>query len=804
MNAASAPTNWNGSDVRVLNKKLLRGMWQAKGQAIAIAAVVLCGAATFISFASAHRNLLLTRDTYYQQYRFAEFEIQLERAPLTAVLKLEELEGVRRARGRIVKEVNLDIPYVDEARSGRIISMPEDDRDVINDIVIMEGGYFGGGGTNEVILSRDFARANDLEVGDSIEASIEERKYPLEIVGIALSPEYVYVIGGQGDMIPNPERFGVLWVTRDFAETAADMEEACNNVVGMVSGEQSIDTVLEKAEDLLDPYGVFATTKQEDQVSNQFLSDEIEGLKVSATITPAIFLGVAALILYVLLNRMVRNERTQIGLLKAYGYSSWEVSLHYIKYAVLLGVIGCALGVGAGQWLANGMIRLYVEFYQFPLLRSRLYPDIVARSFAITVGFSVAGAVAAARHAARIQPAEAMRPEAPKYAARSILESAAFIWTRLSFTWKMIIRNVARYRLRAGITILGVSVAAALMVVGFFTMDSMNYMIQYQFNEIQRHDVRVTLASERGRDALYELERLAGVRAAEPQLQYPFRVRNNWREKEIGVVGLPPDSELHHLIDDEGRRTPLPETGLVVNDKLAEQLHLKAGDRVAIEPLMGRIEGERAVTVQKVVKEYFGGGAYMSIAALSRILEEPFAMNTALLRTDPGAERAISRTLKDAPRVAGVEIKADALENIQATLQESMSIMSGFLALFSGVIAFAIIYNATIVSLAERERELASLRVMGFTKGEVGAIVYNENFLLSAIGLVLGIPLGLLLCRMLVEAYDMELYRLPFYVEQSTFITTAVLTVVFVILANLAAWRRIHKLDLIETLKSRE
>ena len=788
----------------VLNKKLFRGIWRARGQAIAVAMVVLCGAASYICMASAHRNLLLTRDTYYSEYRFADFEIHLERAPLRSVFKLENISGVRQARARIVKDVNVDIEGEDEPRIGRIVSMPERREPVLNDICLVAGRYFDKGVLNEVILSDRFAQSNGLALGDRIHISVGSKKHALRIVGLGLSPEYVYMIRNIQEMIPNLERFGILWVPNDFAETALAMEAACNNIIGLADAPERLDQILDDAEKLLEPYGVFAKTTREEQISSRFLADEIKGLEVSAKVVPAIFLGIAALILLVLLNRMVRKERTEIGLLKAYGHANASVAWYYLKFALVLAIAGCVGAFFVGQWLAKGMVGMYVEFYQFPLLRARIYPDVLARSMGISVVAAMLGALSAARHAVRIAPAESMRPEAPRHAHRIWLERFDLLWRNLSFTWKMIARNVSRNAFRAGLSVFGVAVSTGVIIMGFFSMDSLSYMLRFQFSEAQREDVKVNFPIERGKDAYYEVRRFDHVRRAEPVLQYPFEVRSRWRKKDTFVIGLPRHAQLQKLLDEKRREVDVGERGLVLSKHLAEDLGVNPGDSVTLKPLMGRITKEQQVTVSKVVRQYLGTSAYMNLDALSRLLDEPFAMNAALLRVDPDKEHALNVSLKDVVGVSAVEIKEDSYAAMLDTLASSMEIMSVTLCIFAGVIACAVIYNVTAVALAERQRELASLRVLGFTTAEVGRIVYHENFLLAALGILLGIPFGMSICWLLVELYDTELYRLPLHFEPRSFLVATILIIIFVVLANLAVRHKIARLDMVEVLKARE
>lgn len=790
--------------IPLLDRKLLRQIRRSWMQSLAVSAVVMCGAASYILIASAHRNLLLTRDTYYAQNRFADFEMLLERAPTTAIAKLETIPGVRDIRARIVEDVTVDLPGVEESRVGRIISMPDHDEDVLNDIVVLEGRYFEPGAEDEVIVSRRFAQANSLDLGDRIQIVAGDKKHSLRVVGFALSPEYVYMIRSLHEMIPSPERFGILWVPEDFAETVFDMREACNNFIGTVDEPRELERILEEAENVLSGHGVYAKMKRDDQISHRFLSDEITGLGVSAKVVPSIFLGVAALILMVILNRLVRQERTAIGLLKACGYGTEAVFLHYVKYALFLCMAGCAAGFLVGQWLSTALVRVYIEFFEFPILRARVYPDVLARSMGIAALAILIGAAYGAIRAARLPPAESMRPEPPRFGRQLPFESVPKVWRRLSFTWKMILRNMVRSPFRAALMALGVAISTALLILCFFSNDAMDYLMRFQFEEVQREDMKVNFAKEFGKKTLYEVQRIEGIRRVEPLLEYPFEFRAEWRKKNLGIIGITPDAELRRLLDTQGQPVEVTPSGLLVSERLAGELGLTVGSPVHLRPLMGRINKERVVPVSRIVRQYFGISAYMHIDALSRLLDEPFAMNAAVFRVLEGYQREVNATLKDVGGVASVEIKTDTRQNLENTLAKSNRIQNIVMVFFAGVIAFAVIYTITTVALAERERELASLRVLGFTVAEVGRILYNENFSLAGVGILLGIPLGVGLTKLLVTAYDTDLYRFPFHIDPDSYVKAVLLSLAFVILSNLAVRRRIAKLDLVEVLKSPE
>lgn len=773
-------------------------------QSLGVVAVVMCGIAAYICVYSAYLNLSLTRDTYYTQNRFADFEIMVDRAPETAVFRLESIPGVRQVRKRIVKDVNVDVPGVDEPRVGRLVSMPLPRTPVINDVVMLQGRYFEPGSQSETILSEHFAEANGLEVGDRIQISVDNKKYSLRIIGIGASPEYVYMIRDVQSFVPSPDRFGILWVPEEFAETALDLKSACNNIVGLADSPEDLDTILDEADKMLDSYGVFAKTKRESQLSNRFLTDEIKGLAVSARIVPTLFLGIAALIILILLNRMVRTERTQIGLMKAFGYSNWSVGRHYIEYGIVLAIIGCLAGFGLGQWMASGMINIYVQFYQFPILESRIYPDVLASSMGITLGFATLGALTAAIQAARIQPAESMRAEAPRSVNKVWIEYFPPIWSRITFTWKMILRNISRNRFRAAVNFFGVGISLSLLLMGHFMSDATAYGMHFQFQDVQRNDAKISFQKEQGKDALFAAGRFANVRRAEAFLEYPFEIRSGWKKKDVVVTGVPAGAELYKVIDFDRNNFELGGGEIVLARGLADTLGVAAGDMVDLEPLLGLTDRNYQVRVRAVARQFAGTAAYMDLGDLSQMLEEPYVLNSALIRITEGGRAELSKQLKEIGGITAVSYNQDSYDSIRNTLGRSMNITNSFLRTFAAVIAFSIIYNITAVSLSERQRELASLRVLGFSASETGRVMYYENILLGLLGVIGGIPMGMGVCALLVRTYTNDMFQMPFHIEISSYATAILLTFSFVLFANLAVRRKIQTLDLVEVLKERE
>ena len=788
----------------VLDHKLWRDLWKTKGQVIAVLAVITCGIAVYVAFYSSFNNLILTRDSYYSRYRFHDFSISLEKAPESASFRIASMPGVKNTRGRIVKDVNLTVKDNPENKIARLISLPARQENIIDGIHLVAGRFFSVEVPDEVVVEKHFFEVNQLEFGDRIEVTVNGRLQSLKIVGIAQSPEYVYAIRNAQEMLPNPQKFAIIWVQESWAESQLDLQGSINEIIGEVNDIDRLTQILDEAENILKPYGVFSSTPRQEQLSNWYLQSELDGLSVSAKITPAIFLIIAALILLILLSRMVQRERGQIGLLKAYGYRDWEIVLHYFKYAGLIGAIGGVLGYFLGMWMGIGMMGMYVEFYAFPILRTSVYPQLMGGSIIISVGTALFSALIVVRSVIQVSPASAMRDSPPVSGHRTPLESITFLWQRLSFTNKIIVRNIFRYPLRSLFTIMGVMMATAMLIMGYFVQDAMTYMLKHQFEEVQREDMRVSFYLERGFDALYDMQRLPWVERVEPQLMYPFKLTTGWKKKDLLVTGLPEDLRLFRLLDENNHIVPIVGDGLVLMSQTAKQLDLKIGDYVVLKPLIGKIEREHKVRIDQIITQYIGAGAYMRLESMSRLLNHSRALNAVLLKHEAGHKDDLNKILKDIPAIASVEVKQDSLDNFEKTIGESMGISNFFMLLFAGVIAVSVIYNSTAISITERRHEMASLRVLGYTPQEVGRIVFNENLFLSLTGLAIGLPFGRWLCQSMAQAYETDVYRFPFYLGNQTYLYTSFIILIFVGASNFLSRKRIYSIDMVEALKSRE
>jgi putative ABC transport system permease protein len=790
-----------GRAMKALDRKLLRDLWGMKGQAVAICLVMACGVATFVMSRSAYTSLQFAQSTYYERYRFADVFASLKRAPNDLRERIASIPGVARVQTRVVVDVTLDVPGRAEPGVGRLISVPEKRAPGLNDLHLRRGRWVEPGRGGEVLVSEGFADAHQLNPGDTLRAIINGRQQQLRVVGVALSPEYIFSISA-GDLMPDNKRFGVFWMGYEELAGAFDMRGAFNDVALTLMPGASEPEVVRRLDRLTAPYGGLGAYGRADQLSNRFLTSELRGLRGMALVAPLIFLGVAAFLLNVVLSRQVNTQREEIAALKAFGYTGGEVGWHYLKLVLLLVAAGAALGTLAGAWLGYQLTQLYTRFYQFPVFTYRLDPLVVVLALLISGGASVAGTLGAVRRAVRLPPAEAMRPEPPASFRPTLVERFG-LGRLLSPATRMVLRQIERHPVKTLFSVLGIATATGVVVLGNCMGDAVDSVIETQFALTERQDVTVTFAEVMPGRALHELEHLPGVRRCEPFRSVSARLRAGHRARQVGILGLDPDGELHRVMDVYRRDVDLPPDGVVLSETLARILGVRAGDTLTVEVLEGE-RPVREVPVRAVMADFAGLSAYMDLRALHRLMREDRVLSGAYLAVDPHHMPELYARLKATPRVAGVAVKQSMLDNFNATVAKNMLIMKFFNVLFAVIIACGVVYNGARVALAERSRELATLRVIGFTRLEISAIFLGELAVLTLAAIPVGFFFGLGFAHLMMYAQDVELFGMPLVVYRSTYGFAAAVVLGAAVASGLVVRRRLDHLDLVAVLKMKE
>ncbi len=782
----------------MLNRKLLRDLWHMRGQAFAIALIVASAVATYVTMRGAYESLLTTQRTYYETYRFSHVFALLERAPEAVAQRLREIDGVGAVQTRIAASVILDVPGLEEPASALILSLPDEGEPRLNRVHV-RGGRLPIH-ADEVLVSESFAEANELVPGSTLAAVINSRWRTLRVCGIAISPEYVYET--REVMFPDHRRFGILWMRRHHLAAAMGMQGAFNDVaLGLMPGASEAD-VIAAVDRQLDRYGGLGAFGRNEQSSHRLLRDELAQDRVSAIVIPAIFLAVAVLLIHLLLMRLVVSQREQIAVLKAFGYENGAVARHFAGFGLVVVAVGSAGGIPFGIWLGRELVELYARFFHFPALSFEVSLAAIAISVGVSVIAALVGAITAVGRVVALPPAEGMRGETPLVFAKGLLDRMKII-RAVSPPVRMIFRSLQRTPWRTVLSILALSMAGMILVVGQFSLDSLEWMINTHFRAAQTDDATIELNEVRGDDVLFSIARLPGVLRAEPVRVVPVRIRAGHRERRVALVGLERGATMRRLIGMHGEEVTLPKRGLVLTTKLAEILDVGVGDDVVVEALSAP-RPVSSMLVGAVVDESIGISAYTAREEVNRFMREVPSLTSAHLAVQPTRAAELYAKLKATPSVASVSLREALIESIRKTIVENIAISASMIIGFACVIAFGVIYNGARIALSERGRDLASLRVLGFSNGEVGAMLLGEQAFLTIASIPIGFAGGWALSIWIARLFDSEAYRLPVVISGRTYAISFFVIALAAVFTAALVQRRIRKLDLVEVLKTRE
>jgi putative ABC transport system permease protein len=787
--------------VKALDRKLLRDMSRMKGQALAVSLVMACGLAMMIMARSLSLSLTTTQTDYYQRFRFADLFASLKRAPLGLSESLKNISGVGEVELRVAVDVTLDLPGLSEPASGRITSLPEFGEEKLNRVFLREGRRPEGVDRREVIVGEAFAKAHGLHPGDTIGAIINGRKDLLRIVGIGLSPEFVFE-ARPGETLPDNKRFGVFWMNYKEIAVAYNLDGAFNDVaIDLVPGTNQKEAI-EKVDALLQRYGCLGAYGRDEHASARRLEDELHELDTLSIAYPIVFLSVASFLVNAIIARLVRLQREQIAQLKAFGYSALRIGFHYLQFGLAFVCLGTIFGAIAGAWLGQAVTQVYTRFFLFPELRFQLDWSATLWAALVCTGATVIGVWNVIQQAMRLPPAEAMRPEAPAEFRPAILERMRLTqW--FSASWRMALRNIERKPFHSFFTFLGLALATGILIVPSAIRHGIDHILTTEWSVAQRMDATVSLIEPGDFRAYTAISHLPGVLAAEPFRTVPAEVRFGYRSRRLSIQGLLPERRLLHVLDRHGTPLEVPANGLLISRKLAEILGATVGDRLEIQ--IEQLRRPRfSIQIAALVEDFAGLNAYISLASLRTLMREGDTVSGAHLLLDKEYIDNFYSALKETPRTAGVVVKDALRQSFEATTAESIGILQTLYTIFAGIVAFGVVYNSSRIALSERSHELATLRVVGFTQREVSLVLIGELALITMVAIPFGFWVGAGLTAAIFKMVDTETIRLPLILTSQAFGQAALTILLSAAVSFWSVGRRIRHLDLIGVLKARD
>jgi putative ABC transport system permease protein len=784
-----------------LDIKLLRDLRRMWAQSLAIALVIAGGVTSLVMAVGSLNSLEETRVAYYERLQFADVFATVRRAPKALLTEIAEIPGVAAAEGRILKLALLDIPDFAEPATGEFISLPEGDQPRLNQLYLRSGRLPQPTSASEVVVTDGFAKAHEFEPGSRFSAILNGRKRELVIVGTALSPEFIYAMG-PGDRTPDDRRFAIVWMAEKALAAAYDLDGAFSSISLKLLPDASEPEVIKRLDGLLDRYGGQAAYGRRDQFSNAYINHGMDMLRNMSQTLPPIFLVVAAFLINLTLTRIVALEREQIGLFKALGYSSRAVTLHYMKLVIVIVAIGIVVGAVAGNWLGGYITKLYRDIVHFPFLIFAATPGVYLIAAALSLAAGLAGAFRALRSIVGLPPAVAMQPPAPPRF-RRLLPAAWSVRHLLAQTLVMMVRNVTGHPFRASFTMIGLALSTGILVASLFLADTMENLIDVTFFMADRQDATVNFVERRNAAAVEQVAGLPGVIAVEPYREVPIRIRKGPLERRVMLNARPADADLSRIIDVDLRPVVLPAGGLAISRWLAGLLDAKAGDIVEIDLL----EGQRrtvALPITALVEDYFGMQGMMEAETLARLMREAPAVNAVNVSLDNLRLAEFYDAIKRLPTVAGLALQRLSLANFRKEMAMIVTTMATIYTGLAALIAFGVVYNSARISLSERARELASLRVLGFTQAEVLRILLLELALLTVLAQPAGWGIGCGLAWLLKTKMEGDVMRARLVVDNLTYAVASAIVMSAAILSAVAVRWRVARLDLVSVLKTRD
>ncbi len=787
--------------MKILDLKLTRDLRRIWAQSLAIALVMAAGVSVLILAFGASRSLYETRAAYYDRYRFADIFAVAKRAPDYLKTEISRINGVSAVQTRIISSSLLDVPGLARPATGQILSLPKTGPPVLNGLFMRTGRLPDPDREDEIIVNESFATANKLTVGSQIKAILNNRKRKLVIVGIALSPEFIYALG-PGDLVPDDRRFGIIWMTYAAAAAAYDLDGAFNSVTLTMRRGASDEEIISRLDRLLEPYGGRGAYPRKDHNSHAFIDAELKQLQAMAFVIPPIFLAVAAFLINMVMGRLIVMEREQIGLFKAVGYSNASIVAHYVKFVIMIAAVGVIIGFAGGIWMGRGLTHLYGDFFHFPFLVFRNSADVFVIASLVSVAAAILGAVRSVASTVALSPAVAMSPPAPPRFRRIFAERFGF-FRQLPQSLKMVYRHISRWPLRAAFTTLGISLSTALLVLSSFGEDSIDFMIDVTYFQTFRQDAMVEFVEFKPKRIREEFAGIPGVLVREPHRNVATTIRFGNRKKRIAITGFETGADLRKILTPDLQSMALPESGIVLTEALARQLKAGRGDYVDLEIMEGRRRNLR-IPVAGLSQGYLGLGAYMHLDTLNRHLGDGDVISGVSLALDSKHKDTFYSSMKVLPGVGAISFLKDSLANFRETLAENLLIMLAVYLILAITITFGVVYNSARIQLSERGRELASLRVLGFTQAEVSRIFLSELAVLVLLAIPLGCFIGYWFTYSMIANLESDLYRIPFVIKTETYGEAALITLAAAFVSAMIVRRRIYNLDLISVLKTRE
>ncbi len=782
-----------------LRTKARRDMRRQRGSFLAIAVTIFLGVALFGASYDAYRNLDASYSRAFTEYRFANL-IVTGGATERLAGEARAATGVEAVQTRVQADLPLHVGR--DKFLGRVVGLPAGGQPAVDRVEVESGSYLRPAEPDSVLVEKHMADAFGLELGDAVSAVGAAGPVRLRIVGVASSPEYFWPARSRQDILPAPKDFGVLFAPEATARSLAGSPGPDQAAIYYSGGDEA-PGLTAKLSRRATELGAAEVLTRADQPSNSALQQDVKSFRELAVLFPLLFLTAAALATGVLMRRLVTAQRPTIGMLRACGRTRREVVAHYLTFGVVAGLVGGVLGAAAGIGLAGVATQAYTAELSIPITLTSISPLTALAGIVFGLLTGALAAALPAFGAARVPPAEAMRRFAPaRTGGRSLAERLLPPLRRLPVRWRMTLRAVGRNPRRSLSTILGVILAMTLILVSWGMIDTTRILVDRQYQEIDRQDAELYFRGALSPAAMDRVRRTGGVAEAEAGVDVPVSLRADGRSYQTALKGFRPDTRMHGFLLEGGGTTTLPAEGLLAGEALASKLGVTVGDRIEVTA-PGTGLGARA-SLQGFLEEPLGTYVYASLAPIRRLAGPGAGLgNVAYVRYEAGVDReAMRRRLSALPGVVAFSDSNALLDTVNEYLG-LFYVFVGIMLLFGAAMAFALLYNSIQANLAERAVEVATLRAAGIRFRTLSRMITAENFLVTAVGIVPGLVVGVEVSRLFLASFNSDSFSFDLQIRASTLVLSALAILAVSLLSERPGLRAVKRLDIAQVVRER-
>ncbi|MDY6835993.1 MAG: FtsX-like permease family protein [Chloroflexota bacterium] len=781
--------------MKKIHRKLLRDLWASKGLFLAVTIVIFLGVSLFGAAFVGYLNLKTSYDYTYEVLGMADFTIKTAEDATDTRDALQNLSGVEHLTGRMNSAIAMELPGGKRVEA-RVISLPSGDRAEVNNIKVEDGYYFEPGQNNVLLAQKSFADHHDIAPGDEMVFAVQDQEMVFTVAGIATSPEYIFPAKSRQEILISSEVWGVVFIPED-AITDLMGKSFMNEFCFLLEDGSDVDATILQAEEALASYGVMESITKEDQPSNAGLQMDLQEFGEIAEIFPMLFLIVGAMATYILLTRIVFNQRTQIGVMRAMGYSRRQVLFHYLSFALIIGILGSVLGTIVGYLLSGAVTHFYVGILGLPYTKVDLHWMAIEEGMFLGILPCIIAGIVPAFAASRLSPAETMRTPPPTSGRKLLLEKVFPFLTHLSAIWKIPLRNIFRNRLRSLYTIIGVVFGVTLILVSAAMIDSVEAFSKFQFDDIQRYDAQITFAKPQDRATqLSVVEYWEGMERAEPLLQIPARLGLGDQDYSTVLIGLTPDSDLLRVYSTSGEQTHVNDEGILLSEGLQNKLDIEVGDMLDIQSPHATIQ----LPVTRFVKQTMGGFAYVSLNQAQVLMEGQDVITGLMIEGDAQQMTSIREAAYDLDTTASVELTAETKSAVDEMMR-LIAYMMWIMLAFGAALAMAIVFTTVTVNILERRREIGTMRTIGESKGRIAIMITIENLVLGLAGLVPGAVLGYAVAVQMFSLFQSDMISFGLVIYPRTYVLTAAVIMAIMLISQLPSIRQAGRLNLAQVVK---